>query len=183
MEEQEPRKESPETSLREFEQTLKRATPGVILTPVIMILNLAVFVSLLASGAGFWNADTESLVAGGANFGPLTLPSDRWRLLTYMFVHGGFVHLLINLVVFGWVGSLMERLLGRLGFFCLYLLSGIAGGLASLSLESFSRQRRGFRGHLRGVWGIVGGPLAEEGGLSPRIPFRAFMEFPDFFRV
>ncbi|MBC8097578.1 MAG: rhomboid family intramembrane serine protease [Akkermansiaceae bacterium] len=52
-----------------------------------------------------------------------------WQLLTYQFLHGGVMHLLLN----GWAlyvfGRHVERAGGRVWFLLLYFLSGVSGGL------------------------------------------------------
>jgi len=52
-----------------------------------------------------------------------------WQLLTYQFMHGGWLHLLLN----GWAiyvfGRAIEETLGGRSFLTLYFASGVAGGL------------------------------------------------------
>jgi len=56
-----------------------------------------------------------------------------WTLITHMFMHGGFLHLFVNMFVLYSLGSLSEKIIGRNRYFWLYLLSGIfAGGLSVL---------------------------------------------------
>ena len=50
-----------------------------------------------------------------------------WRLITYQFVHGGFVHLLFNMYGLWLFGRGVEQLLGQRRFLQLYLFSGIVG--------------------------------------------------------
>ena len=54
-----------------------------------------------------------------------------WTIVTYMFVHAGFWHILINMFVFYWFGPRVEERLGGRSFLALYFLSGIGGGLLS----------------------------------------------------
>ena len=74
----------------------------------------------------------ETLVAWGANYGPLTLDGQWWRLLTCTFVHIGIIHIGLNMWVLWDIGQLVERLTGNVGFLLLYLLSGLFGSLASV---------------------------------------------------
>lgn len=52
-----------------------------------------------------------------------------WTLLTYMFLHGGFWHILFNMVMLYFGGTMFCRYLGTRRFGWVYFLSGIAGGL------------------------------------------------------
>lgn len=100
--------------------------------PVIIDLNLFVFLSMVLSGVSMVHPLTSQLILWGGNYAPLTEGGQWWRLLTSMFIHIGFKHLLYNLLVLGFIGLFMEEEMGRSRFLCLYILSGIVGGLASL---------------------------------------------------
>lgn len=52
-----------------------------------------------------------------------------WRLVTYMFMHAGFMHLFFNMWGLYIFGGLLERALGSRRFLTLYLVSGIIGAL------------------------------------------------------
>ncbi|WP_435748495.1 rhomboid family intramembrane serine protease [Microbacterium sp. PMB16] len=58
------------------------------------------------------------------------LPFEPWRLLTAMFVHGGFIHLALNMLALWMLGQNLEPLLGRARFLSLYLISGLGGSVA-----------------------------------------------------
>lgn len=99
---------------------------------MLLALNLGVFVAFGASGGGFDKANAERLVAWGSNFGPLTAGGEWWRLFTAMFLHGGLVHLAVNMYTLYDVGRFTERLYGSFAFLILYVLSGLLGSAASL---------------------------------------------------
>lgn len=52
-----------------------------------------------------------------------------WTFLTSMFMHGGFFHLLANMLSLYFVGSLVERILGKKRYFSFYIISGLFAGL------------------------------------------------------
>lgn len=52
-----------------------------------------------------------------------------WSLLTHMFIHAGFLHLLFNMMLFYWMGSILEEYLGNARVYQAYFLGGILGGL------------------------------------------------------
>jgi len=52
-----------------------------------------------------------------------------WTFLTSMFMHAGIFHLFANMVSLIFVGSLVEKLLGKKRYLSFYLISGIFAGL------------------------------------------------------
>ncbi len=61
-----------------------------------------------------------------------------WTPLTYMFVHGGFTHLLFNTLFLLFIGPVVEQRMGSGEFAAYYLLCGILAGLFSLFAYLFS---------------------------------------------
>lgn len=60
-----------------------------------------------------------------------------WTLITHIFVHGGLVHLLINMFVLFSLGRLSERIIGSKRFFWFYIISGVFAGLLSVLLAGY----------------------------------------------
>jgi membrane associated rhomboid family serine protease len=60
-------------------------------------------------------------------------------LITSMFLHAGYVHLIVNMIVLVSFGIMVERLLGVPKFLLLYFVAGIAGGLLHTFVEPASR--------------------------------------------
>lgn len=55
-----------------------------------------------------------------------------WQLLTYMFLHGGFFHLLFNMFVLWMFGCEVEGLWGRREFLKYYFLTGVGAGILTV---------------------------------------------------
>jgi rhomboid protease GluP len=113
--------------------------------------------------------DAQQLEAWGANVGRRTLNGEWWRLFTSMFLHGGPLHLLVNMVVLYQAGQLAERIFGSLRFTGLYLIAGLCGSLASVLWNSHGNSV----GASGALFGIVGGLLAfirrEHSGVPPTV--------------
>lgn len=58
-----------------------------------------------------------------------------WTFVTYMFLHGGLMHLLFNMLALFFFGPRVEDRLGSRQFGWLYFVSGISGALLSLALS------------------------------------------------
>ncbi len=52
-----------------------------------------------------------------------------WRLATYMFLHGGVFHILLNMLILWWFGSPLEQIWGRNKFLRYYFITGIGAGV------------------------------------------------------
>ncbi len=59
-----------------------------------------------------------------------------WSLLSYMFLHVDFWHLLVNMLWLGCFGILLERLVSRRWLLAIYLIGGIVGGVFYLSIST-----------------------------------------------
>lgn len=73
----------------------------------------------------------DSAVADDLAFRPhdLTDPARAYSLLTSMFMHAGFSHLFMNLLMLVLVGLVFEQRIGTRPFIVLYLLAGLCGTL------------------------------------------------------
>ena len=62
-----------------------------------------------------------------------------WRLLTAVFLHGGFLHILFNGFVLYDLGAMSEARLGTWKFFVVFALSGIGGTVGTLLWNLYNR--------------------------------------------
>lgn len=122
--------------------------------PVTTLLLVLIGIAFLAETLLGGSTEPRVLLTLGANFPPLVLQSHQyWRLVASMFLHIGFVHLLVN----GWallqLGALFELILGSRKLLLVYFVSGIAGSLASVM---FTRSlSAGASGAIFGVMGAL----------------------------
>src|SRR3989344_5683463 len=52
-----------------------------------------------------------------------------WTFISSMFMHAGFFHIFVNMFSLFFIGSFLEKIIGRKRFFLVYLISGLAGGV------------------------------------------------------
>lgn len=75
---------------------------------------------------------------------PENLMYQPWSILTYMFLHEGFLHILFNMLWLYWLGNLFQQYLGNVKTFQAYILGGIFGGLVYIAsyniFPAFSNQ-------------------------------------------
>ena len=106
-----------------------------VVTFVIIAMNIAVFLAMTAGGVSPVEPTTQDLVSWGASYGPYELSTEWWRVFTAMFVHIGFLHILLNMYCLYSLGPLAERVFGPGKFLLLYVLSGLGGNVASVALH------------------------------------------------
>jgi rhomboid protease GluP len=170
-----------------FLHRLHAATPRVYATPVIIALNLIVFIAMLALGVSILGGRPDDYLKFGANFGPLTSGGEWWRLITCTVVHGGVLHLLFNMWALWDCGRLSERLFGNAWFVAIYLFAGVCGSFASM----LWRNEAVSIGASGAVFGVFGALLAytfrERGSIPPsmlnrlRISTSMFVTFSLFY--
>ena len=101
-------------------------------TSIILDLNILVFLLMVFSGINIISPNGKELLEWGANRRFETTSGDWWRLLMSIFVHGGFMHLCLNISGLVIAAIFVEPLLGRKNYFILYISSGLCGSLASI---------------------------------------------------
>lgn len=100
----------------------------------------------------------------------LVAQGEAWRLLTSAFMHSGFTHLALNMLSLYFLGAFAEVSFGRGRFLALYLISGIAGGLAFLYFGGFDARAVGASGAIFGLLGGVFGFATRRGTFSTSDP-------------
>ena len=98
---------------------------------------------------------TATLLKLGANNLLFLKAGEVWRLITYMFLHGNAMHLLVNMISLYILGIQMETFIGRYKFLIIYLVSGICGGLLSAALSKGLVVSVGASGAIFGLAGAM----------------------------
>jgi rhomboid protease GluP len=148
-------------------------------TSAIVVINLLVFagsaIQSLMTGRGS-PLDFQSLLllGWGANYGPLTLDHQFWRIFTCMFVHGGLIHVGANMWCFWDFGRIAERVYGRWRFAVIYLLTGLASSIASLAIHP-TTVSVGASGAIFGVVGALVFPFYRKRVVLPPPVMKAMM--------
>src|SRR5258708_7201091 len=110
------------------------ARPGqrFLLTQLIVGINVLIFVGMVLSGVAPMAPTQLQLVTWGANFAPLSLGSQPWRILASNYVHIGIIHIFFNMWCLWNLGRLAESIFDRGSYLLIYTPSAIAGSLVSL---------------------------------------------------
>ncbi len=113
--------------------------PNEMITKLI-IVNVAIwaFVNLIKFSLALFTPDTLLYATYYYDyfFKWIALPSNPssllyrpWTLVTYMFVHEGFFHIVFNMLWLYWMGRILQDLVGFKKVLPIYILGGLAGGL------------------------------------------------------
>ncbi len=101
---------------------------------VLIDISIVLFILSMSSNFfGFNNFDEHTLINWGANYKPLTIHGQWWRLLTNLFLHRDMYHLLLNLGILLFLGPYLEEALGRFKYLTLFLVCGLAGSIINLT--------------------------------------------------
>jgi len=103
---------------------------------------------------------------------PALVPHHPWTIITCMFVHGGFGHILCNMISLYFLGSFLLRLIGEGKFLLVYFLGGLLGNILFIFLAPPLSVGIGASGAIF----ALGGALAM---MAPRVPvFMFFIPIP-----
>ncbi len=123
----------------EFKNAFKLPDNGLM---QLIFINVAVFVvfSLLHVILFFLQATPVYHVIESYFLIPASFSSfirQPWSLITYFFMHSGFMHIIFNMLFLYWFGLIIKEFLGGGKIISLYVLGGIAGGLLYLFMYNF----------------------------------------------
>jgi membrane associated rhomboid family serine protease len=109
-----------------YNKQLNFVSSGMVWTEVVkflIIANVTIYVAQSLFGLDYFLVKNFSLIPAAFFSGSL------WQVVTYMFLHGGFTHILFNMIALWMFGSALERVWGSMEFLKYYMITGIGGGL------------------------------------------------------
>ncbi|MBC7683111.1 MAG: rhomboid family intramembrane serine protease, partial [Ferruginibacter sp.] len=104
-----------------FHDRMLTLVPHTWVTYVLIGLNVAVWMLMVAQGADAFSPPAELLLHWGGNAASEVQRGQVWRLLTAAFVHSGIVHLVMNMLGLWAMGQTAERIYGHRMFSGIYL--------------------------------------------------------------
>lgn len=120
------------------------------LYPVISIL---IAINIIVYLLGWISPLGSTILNLGASANYLIADGEYWRLITSMFIHGGFFHLLFNMFSLYVFGPELERIAGKLRFFTIYFISGFMGNVISYLIQPPNYASIGASGAIFGIFG------------------------------
>lgn len=127
--------------------------PKNVLNLIIIGVNILVFLLVTLTGG---TDSMENMIRWGAAYTPLIQQGETYRLFTSMFLHFGIDHLLSNMVLLLFVGDYLEKTAGKLTYFAVYMLGGLAGNLCSYWYETSQGQAVVAAGASGAIFAVLG---------------------------
>ena len=131
------------------------------LTPVVrnlIIITVIVFV--------FQSITSDTLTGYLALFNRESGNFQPYQLFTYMFAHGGFMHIFFNMLSLAFMGPILEGFWGQKKFLLFYLITGIGAGVFNFIVEMFIGAGPGV---MVGASGAIYGLLMAFGMIFPNM--------------
>ncbi len=101
-------------------------------TALILDINILIFIVMIFSGVDVFSPTYRDLISWGANFKPLVIQGEWWRLGTCMFIHAGILHVVANIIGLLIVSELIEPHFSFSQQLLLYICSGVIAAGFSL---------------------------------------------------
>jgi membrane associated rhomboid family serine protease len=117
-----------------------------------LVTNILVLINVLAYVA---SSIDQNIMIWGTQYNPLVTQGQYYRIFTAMFLHEDIFHIFINMLSLFMVGRAVEIFYGKGRYLLIYLLSGIAGGIAFYFLSPV-QAAVGASAAIFGVFGALG---------------------------
>ena len=101
----------------------------------LLIINGVVFVfQIIMQGITFQGVPGSLIIDHWFALNPIGYNFQIWQLITYQFMHGGFMHIFLNMFALWMFGIEIENMWGSKKFLIFYLMCGVAAGISQLLL-------------------------------------------------
>lgn len=132
---------------RKVEKVFKSKFP--MITYILIALNVICFVIPMLFG------ESQAILEQFCVHGPSVRAGQYYRLLTGIFIHSGFFHILFNCYALYVLGSQLESFLGKAKYTVIYFMSGLIGSLMSIIFNGNTASV----GASGAIFGLMGGLL------------------------
>lgn len=147
------------------------------LTPVVrnlLLINAIVFIGQMMApvidvGGCFGSMHTYRQDAVTAYLSLFNVRTDcfkPYQLFTYMFAHGGFMHIFFNMLMLAFTGPILETFWGQKRFLLFYIVTGVGAAVFSVLIDLYFG---GGGGLMLGASGAIYGVLMGFGMLFPNM--------------
>lgn len=138
-----------------LQDRLRLLTPIPWVTYFLVAANVLIWFYGLFQGASFIQTPADKLLLWGGNAASEVQRGDWWRLLSATFLHGGLMHLTMNMIGLVSVGILVERIYGHRLYALVYLGAGLIGSALSLHFSAQTAVSVGASGAIFGITGAL----------------------------
>jgi len=147
------------------------------ITGWIILINVILFIVAIFVGA-YSSPNCNETACKFLALAPSNILQGKylWTLLTSMFMHANFTHLFVNMISLMFIGSFVEKIVGRKRFLWFYLAAGLIAGLTFVFLALiFNAELNIYAVGASGAIFGLGGLLMI---LTPKLPVLVFFVIP-----
>lgn len=118
---------------------------------IIIAINIIAYITTLLPVFG------DEIFYGGMSINGYILDGDYYRIITSLFLHGGFLHLLFNMFSLFLFGPELEKFAGKTRFLIIYFVAGIIGNVITILVnDDYWYASVGASGAIFGIIGSFG---------------------------
>ncbi|KJW13512.1 rhomboid family intramembrane serine protease [Levilactobacillus spicheri] len=114
--------------MNQFRYRLRRLDQTPYMTVGLIAVMVLVYLAMTLAGG---STNVNVLIEFGAKINVLIQQGQWWRLVTPVFLHIGFTHILLNMLTLYFVGMQLEAAFGHWRYLVIFLVAGIGGNVAS----------------------------------------------------
>ena len=140
---------------------------AVNLNVLWFLIALCVVIFAIEIAVGGYPITTTNQVVLFLGLARVLLSNQPWTIITAIFVHGGFAHIIFNMISLYFLGSFFLRAAGERSFLAVFFLGGLVGNAVYVLLAPPNAIAIGASGAIF----AIGGALAT---LVPRVPVYVF---------
>lgn len=127
------------------------------ITYSIIIINIIIYIISAIGSMDLMDMNNKVLLDMGALYAPsVVLDNEWWRLFSAMFLHGGMMHIVMNMFSLYIVGKGVEIYFTPSSYLAIYISSGLVGGVVSIYIHQDSIGI-GASGAIFGIFGALAG--------------------------
>lgn len=139
----------------EFQERLRQMAPIPWMLWLIVGANVLIWALTAVYSGSILQNPADKLFAWGGNTASEVQRGEWWRLLSATFLHGGLMHVAMNMIGLVSAGVAVERIYGHRLFLLIYFGSGLLGSALSLHFSAQSSVSVGASGAVFGITGAL----------------------------
>ncbi|NLL00450.1 MAG: rhomboid family intramembrane serine protease [Clostridiales bacterium] len=121
---------------------------------IFIVANIIIYI--FVHHTNIFGDSIHALQKGALSWYMIKEEGEFYRLITSMFIHSDFEHLMNNMLVLFFVGDNLERAAGKIKYLIIYFGSGIIAGISSISYNMIKDRWVLSVGASGAIFGIVG---------------------------
>lgn len=146
-----------EDKLNPLSKLIANLSP-IVITCIIVFINTIIF--MIMDWSYDWKLYNTFVEQGGISYDVIVNDHQYYRFLTHMFIHADMDHLFGNMIVLFFIGTLVEKKLGRFRYIILYFFGGLVAAITSLGYNRIQDSSTLSIGASGAIFAVVGAMVA-----------------------